>query len=392
MPQLPAVLGGKPAFEKKIHIVRPVLPPLAELSEDVAEILNTGMVTKGTHLSSFEGAIARYLAVEHAVGVSSCTLGLMLTFRGLGLSGDVVVPSFTFMATVSALVWCGLRPVFADVDSETTNLDPAAVESAITPQTTAIVAVHNFGNPADIAGLQAVADRHGLKLIFDAAHGFGTLYRGQPVGAQGDAQVFSLSPTKLLIAGEGGIVSTRNDDLAAFLHKGREYGNDGNYDSDFPGVNARMPEFNALLGLRSLEALETAARNRNNIAELYQESLGRIPGIKFQMVCAGDRNSYKDFSITINAAEFGLSRDQLAAALAVENIDNRKYYDPPVHRQKAYNQYYRGQPLPNTEWLASNSLSLPIWSRMDTNVVERICAALERIHLNAPSIRSRNSV
>jgi dTDP-4-amino-4,6-dideoxygalactose transaminase len=350
------------------------------------------MVTKGAHLISFERAIAQHLGVKHATGVSSCTLGLMLTFRGLGLNGDVIVPSFTFMATVSALVWCGLRPVFADVDSGTTNLDPAAAEAAITPRTTAIVAVHNFGNPADIAGLRAVADRHGLKLIFDAAHGFGALYQGRPVGAQGDAQVFSLSPTKLLIAGEGGIVSTENDELAAFLKKGREYGNDGNYDSEFPGVNARMPEFNALLGLRSLEALEAAARNRNDVTDLYQETLGRLPGIGFQAVCAGDRNSYKDFSITVDAAKFGLSRDELAKALAAENIDTRNYYDPPVHRQKAYSQYYDGQPLPNTEWLASNSLSLPIWSKMDADVIERICAAVERIHLNAPSIRSGNSL
>jgi dTDP-4-amino-4,6-dideoxygalactose transaminase len=392
MTPLPAILGGQPAFENKIHIVRPVLPALNELMAGVSEMLNTGMVTKGQHLESFEHAIAQHLEVKHAIGVSSCTLGLMLTYRGLGLSGDVIVPSFTFMATVSALVWCRLRPVFADVDAQTTNLDPAAAEAAITPQTTAIVAVHNFGNPADIAGLQAVADRHGLKLIFDAAHGFGALYQGRPVGSQGDAQIYSLSPTKLLIAAEGGIVATGDDRLASFIRKGREYGNNGNYDSEFPGLNARMPEFNALLGMKSLEALEAAAESRNTYASLFQEVMGRLPGIGFQTVCSGDRSSYKDFSITIDAAKFGLSRDELAQALAAENIDTRKYYEPPVHRQTAYSQYYDGRPLPNTEWLASNSLSFPIWSKMDSDVLERICAAVERIHLSAPSIsRKLNS-
>jgi dTDP-4-amino-4,6-dideoxygalactose transaminase len=386
MMPLPAILGGQPVFENKIHIVRPVLPALNELTAGVSEMLNTGMVTKGQHLESFEYAIGQHLGVKHAIGVSSCTLGLMLTYRGLGLSGDVVVPSFTFMATVSALVWCGLRPVFADVDAQSTNLDPAAAEAAITPQTTAIVAVHNFGNPADIAGLQSVADRHGLRLIFDAAHGFGALYQGRPVGSQGDAQVFSLSPTKLLIAAEGGIVSTQNDRLAAFIRKGREYGNNGNYDSEFAGLNARMPEFNALLGLKSLDALESAAESRNDYASMFQENMGRLPGIGFQNVCSGDRSSYKDFSITIDATKFGLSRDQLAHALAAENIDTRKYYEPPVHRQTAYSQFYDGKPLPNTEWLASNSLSFPIWSKMGSDVLERIWTAVERIQLSAPSI------
>jgi dTDP-4-amino-4,6-dideoxygalactose transaminase len=385
----PAILGGQPAFENKIHIVRPVLPQLNELTAGVTEMLDTGMVTKGKHLESFEQAVAQHLGVKHAIGVSSCTSGLMLTYRGLGLSGDVIVPSFTFMATVSALVWCGLRPVFADVDAGTTNLDPAAAEAAITPRTTAIVAVHNFGNPADIASLQEIADRHNLKLIFDAAHGFGALYQGKPVGSQGDAQIFSLSPTKLLIAAEGGIVATGDDELAAFIQKGREYGNDGNYDSDFPGLNARMPEFNALLGLKSLGALEAAAESRNSYASLFQEVMGRLPGIGFQAVGSGDRCSYKDFSITIDPVEFGLSRDELAQALAAENIDTRKYYDPPVHRQKAYNRYYDGNPLPNTEWLAANSLSFPIWSKMDSDVLERICAAVEGIHLNAPSVSRR---
>jgi dTDP-4-amino-4,6-dideoxygalactose transaminase len=293
------------------------------------------------------------------------------------------------MATVSALIWCGLRPVFADVNRDTTNLDPASAEAAITPRTTAIVAIHNFGNPADIAGLQAVADRHGLKLIFDAAHGFGALYQGRPVGSQGDAQVYSLSPTKLLIAAEGGIVATADDRLAAFIRTGREYGNDGNYDSNFPGLNARLPEFNAMLGLKSLGALEAAAESRNAYAGMFQEVMGRLPGIGFQAVSSGDRCSYKDFSITIDATKFGLSRDELAGALAAENIDTRKYYDPPVHRQKAYSQYYDGKPLPNTEWLAANSLSFPIWSKMDADVLERICAAMERIHMNAPSISRR---
>ena len=238
MTDKPAVLGNAPVFSSKLNIVRPRLPAFEEMIDEIAEIFSSGMVTKGRHVAAFEQAIAEHLGVKNAVAVSSCTLGLMLTYKGLGLTGDVVLPSFTFMATASSLVWAGLRPVFADVKFDTTNLDPAAAEAAITPRTTAIVAVHNFGNPAEIDELKAIADRHGLKLIFDAAHGFGAQYRGEPVGKQGDAQVYSLSPTKLLIAGEGGIVATNNDTLADRIRMGREYGNDGNYDSAFAGVNA----------------------------------------------------------------------------------------------------------------------------------------------------------
>ncbi len=388
MQQSSSLVPNTPMFERKIDLVRPSLPSFDEMSEQVREILGSGMVTKGQYLRAFEQAVAEHLRVKHAVAVSSCTTGLMLTYQALGLTGDVVVPSFTFMATVSAMIWAGLRPVYADVDPETTNLNPMAAEAAITPNTSAIVAVHNFGNPADIDALQNVADRHGLRLIFDAAHGFGTLYQGMPVGSQGDAQIYSLSPTKLLIAGEGGIIATNNAELATLLRVGREYGNSGNYDSAFAGINARMPEFNALLGLHSLASLESAARHRNEIAARYHERLGVIPGIGVQHVRRGNRSSYKDFSITVHPELFGMDRDELALALAAENIDTRKYYEPPVHRQTAYSSFYKGQSLPHTEWLATHSLSLPIWSNMSDEIANGICDAIARIYESRATVRN----
>jgi dTDP-4-amino-4,6-dideoxygalactose transaminase len=368
-------------------MVQPVLPELAELSNGVRDILSSGMVTKGRYLRQFEEALQEHLQVKHAVAVSSCTTGLMLTYKALGLKGEVIVPSFTFMATVSALVWCGLRPVFADVDGTTTNLDTRSVVTAITPNTTAMVGVHNFGNPADIAELNDLARQFHLKIVYDAAHGFGSLYQGTPLGPLGEANVFSLSPTKLLITGEGGIVATDDDELAEAVRMGREYGNDGSYDSAFAGMNARMPEFNALMGIHSLKRLEAAARSRNETAALYQELLGQIPGVEFQSVRSGNRSSYKDLSIVIYPNQFGLSRDDLQLALTEENIDTRKYYAPPVHQQSAYQQFYDNQtPLLITDWLASNSLSLPIWSFMPDDVVRHICFAVSRIHQNANQI------
>jgi dTDP-4-amino-4,6-dideoxygalactose transaminase len=377
------------ATNESIRLVRPVLPSFEQMGPGIKEILASGMVTKGHWLEDFEQAIAHHLEVKHAVGVSSCTTGLMLTYQALRLEGEAVVPSFTFMATVSALVWAGLRPVFVDVDPRTQNLDPLAVDKAITPNTSAIVAAHIFGNPADIEGLTEVAARYNVKLVFDAAHGFGSLYQGAPLGPQGVAQSFSLSPTKLLIAGEGGIVATDDDDLAERIRMGREYGNSGNYDSAFAGMNARMPEINALMGLHSLKMLEEAARRRNAVVDLYRRELGALPGIGFQEIRPGDRCSYKDFSITIDPQEFGMSRDDLAVALAAENIDSRKYYDPPVHRHTAYRHFSEGVELPVTDLLASRSLSLPLWSNMGDEVALSVCEAIRGVwhggHISRPS-------
>jgi len=383
----PAILDNDPIFKTKVPIVRPVLPAFADLATDAEELLSTGMVTKGRHLLDFEEAVAEHLGVKHAVAVSSCTTGLMLTYKCLGLTGEVVIPSFTFMATASALVWAGLKPVFADVDFHTTNIDPAAAEAAITPDTCAIVAVHNFGNPADLDDLQSLADRKGVKLICDAAHGFGALYKGAPLGVQGDAHVFSLSPTKLVIAGEGGIVATNDGELAERVRMGREYGNNGKYDSAFPGINARLPEFNALMGLHSLRKLDAAAQRRNAVASLYHEALSAVPGIAFQQVRETNRHSYKDFSVTVDEQAFGLSRDGLARALDAENIDTRKYYDPPVHRQTAYARFASASELlDNTDLLAARSLSLPMWSEMSDETVLDICRAIGRIHEFADQI------
>jgi dTDP-4-amino-4,6-dideoxygalactose transaminase len=380
MPRIPAILSGRPFFGRLLPITRPKLPPYAELSADVQEIMGTGQLTKGKHLERFEAAVAERLGVEHAVAVSSCTVGLFLTYIGMGLSGEVLVPSFTFMATVSSLVLAGLKPVFTDVGLETANIRVDDLESRITQETSAIVGVHNFGAPADISALERVASKHGLRLIFDAAHGFGSLYKGEPVGKQGDVHVFSLSPTKLVIAGEGGIVATNDEELADKIRIGREYGHQSNYDSLFAGLNGRMPEFNAILGLKSLEMLEEAVTHRNRIAGLFKAKLRWLPGIAFQRINEADRSSFKDFSIRVDPKEFGLTRDQLGEALRAENIDSRNYYDPPVHRQTAYRRFSAGGPLTNTEVLSRSCISIPLWSDMPEEIAEGICAAIESIY------------
>ncbi len=210
------------------------------------------------------------------------------------------------------------------------------------------------------------------------------------MGSQGDAQVYSLSPTKLVVAGEGGIVATNSDELAEKIRRGREYGMGNGYDSLFAGINSRMSEFHACLGRHSLAMLEGHVQRRQEIVAVFRQELGRLDGIGFQEVSPGNRASYKDFSITIDADKFGLTRDELSQALAAENIDSRKYYDPPVHRQTAYREFAPPEErLPATNWLARASLSLPVWSHMSDEIVQQICRACTRIHESAGCVKSQ---
>lgn len=387
MMRAPAVLGGYPSFDDLVQVARPTLPAYdTAMKEKVRELIESGALTKGKHLQEFEERVALHLGVRNAVAVSSCTLGLLLAYDGLALNGEVIVPSFTFMATVHPLVKTGSEPVFVDIDPGTWCIDPARVESAISKRTTGIVAVHNFGNPAAVAELVDIANRRGLKLVFDAAHAFGSLYRGQAVGSFGDAEVFSLSPTKLLVAGEGGIVATNDDDLARHVRLGREYGNRGDYTTEFPGLSARLPEFNAMLGLGSLAELENNVRRRNELALLCRGLLD-MPGVTFQSIHPEDRSSYKDLSVLISEREFGLSRDELATALRAENIDTRKYHYPPIHVHDPYRLAATPDGLPVTQAIAQRILTLPLWSHMDYETVERICYSIERIHHKAAEVR-----
>ena len=384
----PAILGGSPAFPERLHLLRPTLPPFADLEPGLGQLYGSGMLTKGPILARYEQALAEHLGVRHALGVSSCTAGLMLVFdrfRG----AEIVLPSFTFMATAMAAVWAGLVPIFADIDPDTWCLSPTAVATALTPATALVAPVHVFGNPADTESFEALGLRSGLAVVYDAAHGFGARRDGAPVGGQGLAQVFSTSPTKLLITGEGGVVATDDDELAERVRTGREYGNPGTYDAIFVGLNARLPEASALLGLKGLELLDREAERRNALAAAYRERLGALPGLAFQRIRPQDRSSYKDFSLRVRAAEFGLTRDELAAGLAAEGIDTRAYYVPPVHRLQAFAT--RGprfeERLPETALLCDEVITLPAYGQLEIEVVERVAACMMALHERATDVR-----
>jgi dTDP-4-amino-4,6-dideoxygalactose transaminase len=375
----PAIAGGRPAFPDGLRLVRPSIPDREKVSGALTRILDTGILTNGPYVSELERLASDYLGVSHCVAVSSCTAGLMLVLKASGLTGEVVLPSFTFAATAHAVAWNGLRPVFADIDARSLTLDPEAALKASGIRTSAILATHTFGTPCQASALMDAADLNGIKLFFDAAHAFGSSYHGMQVGRFGHAEVFSLSPTKVLVAGEGGIISTNDDVLAERCRIGRDYANPGDYDCLFVGLNARMSEIHAAIAILSLEGLDERVRRRNEIASLYCEDLSDVRGISFPEVPAEYRSTFKDFTILIDAEEFGMGAEELGRVLAAEGIETRRYYSPPVHRMKAYRFAGPQNDLPVTDRVSSQVLTLPLASDMIDEEIRGVARSIERI-------------
>lgn len=339
--------------------------------------MKSGQLTNGKFVGRFEAEFARFSDCRDAVALSSCTDGLTWVLKYLP-PGDIVLPSFTFSATAHAAVLAGHRPLFADCDPETLNLDPLAVEKRITKNTRAILATYIYGNPPEIAALQTIARRHRIKLVLDAAHAVGARYRSKRAGSLGWAEVFSLTPTKQLCCGEGGMVATADSKLAAYLRIARNYGNPGNYNTKFVGSNVRMEEFNAILGLAGMPHIDEYIERRNRLAELYRAELAEIPGIRFPLVHEDDLCSYKDFTILVQSGRTQVSRPQLEQQLAAVNVETRRYFEPPVHRHTAYRRWVEKDrvKLPNTEKVARQCLSLPMYSHLSASAVRRICRTI----------------
>jgi dTDP-4-amino-4,6-dideoxygalactose transaminase len=380
----PALHGGRPLFPGGLPLARPSIPHPERVAEEILRILRSGDLTNGAHVRELERRVAERVGVRHAVAVSSCTAGLMLVLKAADLTGDVVLPSFTFMATAHAVAWNGVLPRFADIDRDTLTLSPGAAMRAIGMRTSAILATHTFGTPCDIEVLAEGARQSGIRLFFDAAHALGSTRRGEPVGRFGDAEVFSLTPTKPVIAGEGGVITTNDDDLAERCRLGRDYGKTEDYDVLFVGLNARMSELHAAVALASLDGLDEWVERRNALVDRYREALRSIPGLSFPEVDAGDRSTYKDFTVLVDPEMFGMEAATLAQALTAEGVQTRRYYSPPVHRTRAYKAMSNG-PLPVTEWAAARVLTLPLWSGMTDDHLERVAEAIRRIRRFIPT-------
>lgn len=348
------------------------------------------MLTNGTLVRELEERMAERLGVARAVAVASCTSGLMLALRHLVASGrSAVLPSFTFSASAHAPAWCGLTPVFTECHADSFQVDVADIAARLASGGAgAVVATHVFGAPCDVEGLEALSRSAGLPLVFDAAHAFGATRQGRPVGGFGDVEVFSLSPTKLVVGGEGGVVATNREDVAEAVRLGRDYGNPGDYDCRFPGLNARMSEFHAAVALESLELLDDHLERRQTLARRYRKLLADVRGIAVQVISDGDVSTYKDFTIRVDD-DFGIGRDALVAALAADGIDTRCYFDPPVHAQQAY-AHLPGAALPVTDDLAGRVISLPIFARLSTSDAETVVEVLASLGHQAEQVSARS--
>jgi dTDP-4-amino-4,6-dideoxygalactose transaminase len=386
----PALLGGEPAFADGLPFFRPAKPPLERVTARLAPSYERGVLTNGPLVRELEAATAERLGVPHVVAVASCTSGLMLVLQALTEPGTAaVMPSFTFSATAHAAAWAGAVPRFVECDTASCQIDLDDAKSHI-DGASVLVATHVFGAPCTPAAVEELGRAAGVGVLFDAAHGFGAVCAGRPIGSFGDAEVFSLSPTKPMTSGEGGLVAVRDDALAERIRLGVDYGNPGNYDTRFAGLNARMSELHAAVGLEAMAELDDHLAIRRDLAARYVARLAAVPGITPQAVDPGDLSTYKDFTVIVDEARFGLDRDSLARALKAEGIDTRPYFWPPVHRQQAY-AHLEPRELPATDWVSSRVVSLPLWRDLPPSAIDTIVGVLAGFHTHAEELADRAS-
>ena len=384
-----AILGGNARFSDGLPLMRPRVPSADELEPILEEMRETGYMSNFGPISRrFEKELAKRLDVRHCLALSNLSTGLMYMPQVAGLSkGEVIVPSFTFVATVHSMVLAGLTPVFADIDPETYCLDPESVEAAIGPETVAVCGVHIYGTPCDVGGLQAVCDAHGLKLFFDSAHGLGSSHQGKPLGGFGDIEGFSTSVTKVFTTlGEGGFLTTNDDAIAENIVRARNWGHSGDYNAVFPSIVSKMPEIAAGIGLLELSELDCYVSARQTLVAEASAILTEIPGISLPRLRPGDTSGHKDFSMFVDEGEFGLSRNMLARCLDAEGIQTRAYYAPCGHQMTAYADIELRVSLSVTERSAKQAICLPLFNDMTSDTMARMCEVIHDIHAAAPEI------
>jgi len=373
-----AINGAPPAFAETLHVGRPNIVNRAGFLQRVDQVLDNNWLTNnGPLVQEFERRIAQYLGVRHCVAMCNGTIALEIAIRALGMEGEVIVPSWTFVATAHSLYWQGITPVFADIDPATHNLHPDAVRRMITPRTSGIIGVHLWGRAAPVEELQAIADEHGLKLMFDAAHAFGSTCQGKSIGRFGACEVLSFHATKAFNTMEGGAVVTDDDELAETMRLMRNFGFKGYDNVIHPGTNGKMVEVCAAMGLANLDSFdEIIAVNRRNHAA-YKQALAGIPGISVLDYDPVERNSHHYVVAEIDGGCVA-SRDEIIAALHAENVLARKYFWPGAHRMQPYRDLFphAGLMLGNTGRVADRVIILPTGTAISPEMIGDICAII----------------
>jgi dTDP-4-amino-4,6-dideoxygalactose transaminase len=376
-----AILGGSPTFNEPLHVGRPNIGSRQAYVDHINDMFDRRWFTNnGPYVQKLEQRLAAYLDVKHVIAVCNATIGLELVIQAIGLTGEVVVPSFTFVATAHALQWQKIKPVFCDIDPVTHNADPASIENLITPRTTGIMPVHVWGRPCDTDALGEIASRHNLNLIYDAAHAFGCAHRGRMIGCYGDAEVFSFHATKFFSTFEGGAITTNDDALAEKVRLMRNFGFAGKDTVIYLGINAKMSEASAALGLVNLDSVDSFIATNQTHYTTYQNALQDIPGIRMMTYDGSERNNYQYVIVEVDATATGIDRDTLVNVLHAERILARRYFYPGCHQMEPYRTLYprAGEYLPETVQLSQRVMSLPTGTAVSKDDILTIAAIIRQ--------------
>jgi dTDP-4-amino-4,6-dideoxygalactose transaminase len=376
-----AVNGAPPMFSQPLHVGRPNIGNHERFLQHARDILERQWLSNNGPLAQqLESQIAEYLGVKHCVAMCNGTIALEIAIRALELKGEVIVPSYTFVATAHALQWQEITPIFADIDPSTHNLDPDAVRRMITPRTTGILGVHLWGRAAPVEALQSIADQHGLALMFDASHAFGCTRDGRMIGSFGRCEVFSFHATKFFNTFEGGAVVTNDDELAEKMRLMRNFGFQGYDNVIYPGTNGKITEIAAAMGLTNLQDIDHfVAANKRNYA-LYREALAPLRGLTLLAYDEAERNNFQYIVAEVGPG-FPVSRDRMVEVLHAENVLARKYFWPGCHRMEPYRSYYphAGLVLPNTTAVAERVIVLPSGISTGEMDIQGIVAVLDAV-------------
>nr|WP_199045320.1 DegT/DnrJ/EryC1/StrS family aminotransferase [Dyella sp. ASV24] len=373
-----AVRGAPAAFSEPLHVGRPNIAGERAFMDLLQGMFARRWLTNnGPLVRQFEERVAAYLGVRHCIAMCNGTIALEIAIRAVGMSGEVIVPSYTFVATAHSLYWQGLTPVFADIDPLTHNLDPDAVRRMITPKTSGIIGVHLWGRAAPVAALESIAADYGLALLFDAAHAFGCSHEGRMIGGFGRAEVLSFHATKFFNTFEGGAIVTDDDQVAETARLMRNFGFRDFDDVIHPGTNGKMVEVCAAMGLANLDAIDDIVdSNRANYFK-YKKVVGDIPGISLLDFNENQRNNYQYVVLEVDS-KFPVSRDEIVKVLHAENILARKYFWPGCHKMKPYRDLFPHAELvlPFTRMVADRVIVLPSGTALPDDAIEVIGSLL----------------
>ncbi len=387
-----AIFGGDPLFKEPLHVGRPNIGDQTRLIERIKGSLEHKWLTNdGPLVREFEESVGAVTGAKHNIAVSNATTGLEIVYHAMGFKGEVIVPSFTFIGTVHALEWLGITPVFCDIAPSSHHIDPEKIAPLISSRTSGIVGVHLWGQPCEVEQLKSIADKHNLGLVFDAAHAFGCSHNGRMIGNFGDAEVFSFHATKYLNSFEGGIISTNHADLAEKLIYLRNFGFSGYDQVDYLGINAKMNEISAAMGITSLESKQQVIQTNFENYKLYQNLLLEIPGISFIQYDEEEENNFQYIVLEVDQKATKLTRDQIYTIMWKENVLVRRYFYPGCHRLAPYSSKYphAGEHLAVTEKVANRVLQLPTGTSITSDEIEQICALLAWIIQHADEISAQ---